>query len=169
MYYLRADRHSGLYRDTKTHLYFDSNLEILTSSSLSRISLFHCLSPRRRWTQDPLGVSHDCSSNLLWNKRTPANFLFSTKMKQMCKQVYVHKMMHGLSKTHLSGQLPENYITLNPYKFNSLSFIGKIITIINLGCSGLLVRALDLRSEYKFWAWVRFPLVDTLSKVRDSQ
>ena len=30
-------------------------------------------------------------------------------------------MTHGQSKTHLWGQLPENYITLNPYNFYRLS------------------------------------------------
>ena len=43
-------------------------------------------------------------------------------------------MTHGLSKTHLWGQLPENYITLNPYNFYSLSRIGKVITAINSAC-----------------------------------
>ena len=32
-----------------------------------------------------------------------------------------------------------------------------------------LVRASDSRSEWRFWARVRFPLVNALSKVRDSQ
>ena len=40
----------------------------------------------------------------------------------------------GLSKTHIWGQLPKNYITLNPYNFYSLSRIGKSITAINLAC-----------------------------------
>ena len=44
-------------------------------------------------------------------------------------------MMHGLSKTHLWGQLPENYINSNPYNFYRLSRIGRIITDINLACT----------------------------------
>ena len=46
-------------------------------------------------------------------------------------------MTHGLSKTHLWGQLAENCITLNPYNFYRLSRIGKIITAINLACKKL--------------------------------
>ena len=41
---------------------------------------------------------------------------------------------HGHSMMHLWDQLPENYITLNPYNFQSLDRIGMTFTAIDLAC-----------------------------------